>query len=120
MNRLELVMRALYDAPTIKNWRKITYYNIACSFDIETSSFYIDDEKRACMYIWMLDINGAFVYGRTWDELIKLLSDISDFLGLCHDRRLVIYVHNLSYEFQWIRKHFEWYTVFSLREREPL
>lgn len=117
---LQMAIRALCDAPTIKNWRRITYYNVACAFDIETSSFYVDGEKRACMYIWMVDLNGAFIYGRTWDEFIDLLNGISDFLGLCYERRLVIYVHNLAYEMQWIRKRFKWAQIFALKEREPV
>ena len=32
------------------------YYNIPCAFDIETSSFYEGDEKRAIMYIWQFAI----------------------------------------------------------------
>ena len=46
---------------------KKNYYNIALSFDIETSSFYIDDNLESCnnpdfqkvsnMYIWQLAFN---------------------------------------------------------------
>ena len=41
---------------TNKKW-KVEYYNIPVTFDIETSSFYDQDEKRACMYIWMFSID---------------------------------------------------------------
>ena len=30
---------------------KLKYYNVPCAFDIETTSFYAKDEKRACMYL---------------------------------------------------------------------
>lgn len=34
----------------------IAYYNISNSFDIETSSFYDNDEKVGLMYCWQLGI----------------------------------------------------------------
>lgn len=53
---------------------KIKYYNIPCAFDIETSSFYEDGEKRNIMYVWQLGINNNYVViGRTWPEFIKAI-----------------------------------------------
>ena len=54
----------------IKTNKKITYYNIACGFDIETSSFYDNlivkpENKRAIMYAWKFGIEDASVIGRT-------------------------------------------------------
>lgn len=98
----------------------IRYLNVACSFDIETSSFYQAGEKRACMYIWMFAVNDVVITGRTWDEFETLIYRIGVALDLEPKRRIVVYVHNLGYEFQWIRKHFEWLEVFALKQREPL
>ena len=99
---------------------KITYYNCACSFDIETSSFYDIEQlsKAGCMYIWMMNISGLTIIGRTWDEWIAVLSRIRQLLEINIDQRLVIYVHNLSFEFQWIRKRLKWDSVFSLNNRK--
>lgn len=95
---------------------KIKYYNIPVSFDIEVSSWKEYGEKRACMYIWMFDLNGLAVYGRTWKEYVK-------FLGLLQKyscAKLVVYVHNLAYEFQFMRKWFRWETIFARKERRAM
>ena len=36
------------------------------------------------------------------------------------NKRIIIYVHNLSFEFQFFRKLFNWEKVFSLEQRKPL
>lgn len=36
-------------------------YNLPCSFDIETSSTYLKEEKTAFMYIWMFGINDLVI-----------------------------------------------------------
>lgn len=94
--------------------------NFPVSFDIETSSFMQDDDKKAIMYIWMMCFNGLVIYGRTWDEFIKLYHAIVRILGIGEKRRLIIYVHNLGYEFQFIRKRFKWIDSFSNTERNPI
>ena len=100
---------------------KIFYYNCPASFDIETSSFYNEDgEKRACMYIWQMGFNGTVVYGRTWEEWFNCLDQLVDYLALNETRRLIIYVHNLGYEFQFIRKYFDWDKVFAIKQRRPV
>lgn len=113
-------------------------YNIPLAFDIETSSFYRDFngdtytyeqvqnlenpkiEKVAIMYIWQLGINGAVILGRTWGEFISVINRLSERLELTKEKRLIIYVHNLSYEFQFLRSRFEWHKIFSLDVRKPL
>lgn len=97
------------------------YLNIPCSFDIETTSFYEGVAKKAIMYIWTLNINGITFIGRTWKQFIQLLNLISERWGLIkYNKRLLIYVHNLEYEFQFMRKWLEWYDVFADEKRQPL
>lgn len=107
---------------TVKNNKKVEFYNIEAGFDIETTSLKVGDEKRAFMYVWQFGIgyqNRVF-YGRTWLEFVDLLEQLSDYLELSETKRLVIYVHNLGYEFQFMRKYFEWVDVFSASERKPI
>lgn len=101
-----------------RNNKKIAYYQIACSLDIETSSFIKNGEKTATMYIGAIDINHNICFFRTWDEFIEILDRLYEFFQLTVDKRLIIYVHNLSYEFQFMRKWISWDKVFALSERE--
>lgn len=104
-----------------KRKQKIEYYNIPCCFDIETSSFYDRGKKAGCMYIWMFSIDDRIIIGRTWDEFIMLLDKLHDKLSLHNNyRRLICYVQNLGYEFQWFCNRIQWTKVFALNYREPL
>ena len=100
---------------------KVHYLNIPCSFDIETTSFYDGLAKKAIMYIWTCNINGTTFYGRTWQQFIDLIRIASEVFE-CNkfNRRLIIYVHNLEYEFQFMRKWFEWHDIFADEKRSPL
>lgn len=95
-------------------------YNVPCAFDIETSSFYEGGEKRAIMYVWQFGFNGYVLIGRTWEQFIELLEKLSDFLELSEEKILYCYVHNLAYEFQFMRKWLQWDNVFSVDNREPI
>lgn len=115
------------------------YYNLACSFDIETTSFYEDKngviytneqfnnlkdkkkkaEKKAIMYIWQFAIDDNVIYGRTWKDFESFIDRLHDFLNL-EKIYLVVYVHNLSYEFQFICKRFNWIEIFADSERKPI
>lgn len=99
---------------------KIDYINLPVAFDIETSSFYEDDEKRACMYEWSFAIGELVVIGRTWEEFADCMQEVKQIYGVTEKRRMLIFVHNLSYEFQFIRKRFEWESVFALDELKPV
>lgn len=114
------------------------YYNLAMSFDIETSSFYEDKngviytnddfrklknqvraEKKAIMYIWQFAIEENVIIGRTWNDFLYFCKKLYDFLNL-KERFIVVYVHNLSYEFQFICRWFNWIDIFADSERKPI
>ncbi len=110
---------SLEDYPSIRTKENVEYLNVPAAFDIEVSSFYDHNEKRAEMYIWSFGINNIVTCGRTWEEFRSTIQAVEQILGLSDHRRLIIYVHNLAYEFQFIRKHFQWDNVFLLEERKP-
>ena len=110
----------LAECEVIKTNKRIKYYNIPAAFDIETSSFYNHGEKQAIMYEWTLGIGGFITTGRTWDEFLNLYREICQAFNTDETNRLVIFIHNLSYEFQFIRERIEWQRVFSLEERKPV
>ena len=100
----------------------VVYLNYACSFDIETTS-YIDDKKNkvGIMYVWQMCLNGACIYGRTYEEFLYVCKNLTESLELNGEsRRLIIYVHNLAFEHSFIKKWFNWTQTFALKEREPV
>lgn len=110
------------DYATVKTNKKINYINLPCGFDIETTSIKIGEVKAAFSYIWMVGIghdNGVY-FGRTWAEFVDLCDRLQQRMGLSESNRLVVYVHNLGYEFQFMRKHFTWVDVFAGSERKPI
>ena len=118
----DIVKRAFSHAKTVLTNKKITYYEIVTSFDIETTSTIQNDQKFAFMYIWQFAFENVIVYGRTWEEYQQFISKIVEILHLNTSRRLVVYVHNLGYEFQFMRKYFEWAEdgIFAVDTREPV
>lgn len=101
--------------------RTIEYLDIVASFDIETSSFLSKNGvKHACMYSWQFGIEGDVYVGRTWDEFEECIAFLVHYYELRENRRLVVWVHNLPYEFQWICHRFKWENVFAREERSPM
>lgn len=98
----------------------VKYINLAISFDIETSSFTDRGEPRATMYVWQMDIAGTVVIGRTWEEFKRFILKLRRHFRAYSKRHLIIYVHNLAYEFTWIRRLFSWDKVFSIDTRRPI
>lgn len=92
------------------------------TFDIETTSYLMldgsvyssieylkmskkDQErciKQSNMYIWMLGINDQVYYGRTWQDFQTMMLKINFYSPI----RKYIYVHNLSFEFQYLKSVF--------------
>lgn len=108
-----------------KNKRKkagsISYLNVGAAFDIETTSWTnAEGDKRANMYIWMVNICGKNWFGRTWSEFLDFLDAVSETLQLSESRRIIFGVHNLSFEFQFIKDRLEWLDVFALDLRAPV
>ena len=95
-----------------------TYKNLVCAFDIETTR--IEEIDQSIMYIWQFQVDEiCTVYGRTWDEYQTFLDGICAALG---DDYLVVYVHNLSYEFQFLAGIYPFKTseVFAVESRKVL
>lgn len=101
-------------------YKGVDYLNVACAFDTETSSFYIDNQKRACMYLFGIAINGKCYVGRTYDDMIYAFERITEYYNLDDKRHILCYVHNLAYDMQFIRKWFKFTKVFAIDERKPV
>lgn len=102
------------------------YFKDFATFDIETTT-YLDDNytpprPKGFMYHWQMCIGGICCYGRVWEEWVSFM-DMLQHLCLKHSAILVIYVHNLGFEFQFIRQCLlQWGTVevFAPQTRKPL
>lgn len=112
----------LNDTPFIRTNKKEEIADAVFTFDIETSSFYEEGEKRNCMYAFVFFIRdfNHYIIGRTWEEFLDILENISLSLHLDGQRKALVYVHNLAYEFQYISRLLEWKKIFALDKREPV
>jgi hypothetical protein len=115
------VIRSTKGNKTGKKKGKI-YKNLICAFDIETTR--LKEIEQSIMYIWQFGImyeNGEIdvIIGRTWEEFEELLSTIKGEYNL---GIVPIFVHNLSYEFQFLRSiyHFSKDEVFCVKNRRIL
>lgn len=104
------------------------YWDLKCGFDIETTT-YID---RSYMYIWQIGINNKAFFGNTWEEFNDCLSIINDYID-CINRQKAIekhkkefkaqaicFIHNIAFEWQFVRKEISITDVFLKSLREPL
>lgn len=99
--------------------KKPLYKDVVCAFDIETT--YMEEYAQSVMYVWMFQIGrNITIIGRTWTEFQNLCHLIANNLEVAE--HLVVYVHNLSYEFQFLSGiyNFTPEEVFALESRKIL
>lgn len=101
--------------------KSVNYADIVTAFDIETSKIETPQGPQAFMYIWQWQIGlDVTIVGRTWDDFLKCVEKLKS--ALPSNTTLVVYVHNLSYEFQFLRNVYNFKTddVFALTSRKVL
>ena len=102
------------------------------TFDIEVSSAWKDGDKLipytpghteeywnskkpySLCYIWQFSFNGEVYYGRKLEEFATVLSRLPG------NVQFTIWVHNLSYEFEFLCNLFEWVEVFARKAHSPM
>lgn len=104
------------------------YWALKCGFDIETTT-YID---RAYMYIWQIGINNKAFYGNTWEEFNDCLNIINCYIDYLNRQKAkekhkkefkaqaICFIHNIAFEWQFVRKEIPVTDVFLKSLREPL
>ena len=98
------------------------YADCITAFDIETTA--VSKIENAFMWIWQWHfadpINTTYI-GRTWQELTDFVEMLDECLSK-QDLTLVVWVHNLSYEYHFLRACWEWDPdkVFAVKSRKPL
>lgn len=97
------------------------YYKCEYSgFDIETTQYITSEYSHAYMYIWSFTFNELTILGSYWEEFIDLLELFKDTFDLDEDHRLLVFIANMSFEFQFMRKHLNVTDSFFIEERIPL
>lgn len=102
---------------------KTLYKEVICAFDIETTG--LSRIEQSFMYIWQFSIlylkeqTIDCIYGRTWEEFNEFIERLQ-MDG--QETTYLTYVHNLSYEFQFLRgiHHFEANDVMLIKNRKVL
>lgn len=97
----------------VVEYKKKKYFNIFGAFDIETSrikNLNFNNQESEYLeyfnfpYCWSFMVEDKFFFGRDISEFFQMLKDITDAVGT--DVKTIIYVHNLSFEFNNLRDYF--------------
>lgn len=116
--------------------RKNKFDNTVYTFDIETTSYIIFENKLyqadkyqeltkkeqensiygSCMYIWQFSINDIVYYGRTWEELKEFLNILEEKVPV----KKIIFVHNLPFEFQYLKGCFNFSEVIARKSHKVM
>ena len=114
----------LHDTRSNKGSKKAKgYKNCMCAFDIETTR--IEEIEQSIMYIWQFsilfldDLHIDTIIGRTWTEFEFFLEQLMNDDNYAY---YMIFVHNLSYEFQFLRGIYTFSPdeVFAIKSRKIL
>lgn len=98
------------------------YIEHLMTFDIETSTIEkTDGTFEGYMYHWQVCIDGYVCFGRTWNEFLTFLRKMNRALkNYDKKHKLVCFIHNFSYEFQFIYSWIKLTEVFAIDKRKPL
>jgi len=99
--------------------KKKIYLPLFCGFDIETTK----SGELSFMYIWQMSIKRAdseplIIRGRTW----AAFENVVEFINKTIERQrknIIVFIANIGYEFQFMRKHFEISNFFAIKSRKP-
>lgn len=113
--------------------QRVEYVNVVAAFDIETSVMHRmengEDEPHAFMYVWQVAIDSDVIMGRYWDEFFAFLGHVDEMCSALQESNnldtkpyLVMFVHNLAYEFQFLAGlyPFQPEEVFLREARKPI
>lgn len=118
--------KEITNTKTYRGRKSIDYLDTFMTFDIESTSTLYNEEHIGFMYIWQATIGDSSntwkfsCHGRTWFEWFDFEQNIRKVLNINENERLVIYVHNLSFEYQFLRNLEEFRTTFATDKRKVL
>lgn len=79
------------------------------------SAWYSDKTKVSLVYVWMLSIDGIAYYGRTLEEFAEFLETLYKI-----DCKFTIWVHNLSYDFNFLLNILHVDKMFARKPHRPI
>ena len=115
---------------------KKKFDNTIYTFDIESTSYIVlnnkqltnleyesltEKEQKEClkkstMYIWQFSIDDEVYFGRTWDDFTKFLNRLDNNVSVLK----YVYVHNLSFEFQFLKDVFHFDSVTARKSHKVM
>ena len=98
-------------------------YTLKCGYDTETTR--ITEIKKSFVYIHQFAIENYQIFFRTWEQFTFFFNLLNSLIrdknkGKKTHTNIIIWVANLSYEFQFFRKHLHIESVFARTERQPI
>ena len=98
------------------------YIEHLMTFDIETSTIEkTDGSFEGYMYHWQVCIDGYVCFGRRWNDFLTFIRKMNRALkNYDENHKLVCYIHNFSYEFQFLYSWIKLENVFAIDKRKPL
>lgn len=118
-NQMDFTIFAESRSKVKKNHRK--YSSFVGAFDIETSTVeYEKGKKVSFMYVWQMAVENQAFYGRTFNEFLHCLQKIKIEMGLSSEFKLVVYVHNLKYDFSFYKREASLEGDFVARSRRTI
>lgn len=96
---------------------KKCYCEDICALDIETTTL---DKGCAWCYLWQFCIGGYCIYGRKPGDLKRFLKRLVEERCIDPENKLCIWVHNLGYEFQYLKNWLHIEHVFAAQPRKPI
>lgn len=97
----EAVLTSVKFEPWNQNRRVFYYAADYAVLDTETSH---SDVLHGWVYQWAVKWQHEYIYGRNPSDLIRLFKRMISEYNLSNDRRMIIYVHNLAYDMQYLKR----------------
>lgn len=115
---LDEIIHSLYEKGTVYGKNR-TYINDFITMDIETSTIGREtDDPIAFAYSIAVYVDNKCLLFRYWKDYNSFIFKLNDRLNLNKYFRLVCYVHNLPYEFQFMRDFMHIDDVFATKPRK--
>lgn len=96
---------------------KRTYAPVRVSYDIETTNYRDNGKKKTVVYVHAFCVDGVVSRFRTWDEADAFFAKLAEDNGAGGSHYVVVHVHNLPFEFGFLKSRMEWEDVFAIDDR---